>query len=133
MLIGDVVEATRVPEAYLRKLFQQLGRSGLLASQRGPNGGFKLARSPERVSLKDIVESVDGSLPEYTCMKMIRGCDLEHPCPVHEAFHEASRRMEEILEATTLRSLLDDISRREPLTDWLRVTPGAPAEMSRPS
>ncbi len=130
VLIGDVVSATRVPEAYLRKLFQQLVRSGLVVSQRGPNGGLKLARPPERISLKDVVESVDGSLPEYTCMKVVRGCDLAHPCPVHAAFADATRSMKEILQATTLRSVLDDIAGRDSLVDWLRVTANPSAASS---
>jgi len=122
VLTSEIGRATSVPEAYLRKVFQQLGRSGMVTSQRGARGGFRLARDAGQISLKDVVESIDGSLPMYTCLKELRGCTLGLPCPVHSAFEEARHRMAEVLEATSIEDLLVDITRQEPVVEWLQVT-----------
>lgn len=122
VLVSDVAAATGVSEGYLRKVFQQLARSGILASQRGARGGFRLVRDARLISLKDVVESIDGSLPVYTCLKVLRGCRLTVSCPVHEAFEKARLRMAEVLEAVSIKDLLVDIARKQPAPAWLKVT-----------
>jgi Rrf2 family protein len=119
-LAGDVAKAIKVPESYLRKVFQSLVRGGLVSSQRGVKGGFTLAREPARITLRDVVEAIDGSLPLYSCMKVKRGCTALEACPVSAAFEEARKKMAEVLEATTLASLTQGVSTRSP--GWLKVT-----------
>jgi Rrf2 family protein len=120
VLVGDVASAIKVPESYLRKVFQALVRARLVSSQRGARGGFVLAREPARITLKDIVEAIDGSLPLYTCVKARRKCTAVDPCPVSEAFEQARQKMAEVLEATNLEALASGISRRS--VSWLKVT-----------
>lgn len=119
-LLGDIAKATRVPESYLRKVFQLLARAGLVASHRGVKGGFSLARAPSQITLKDVVEAIDGSLPAYTCAKTARGCSLDEACPVSSAFAAARKKMAEVLDATSIRDLARGISKRS--ASWLKVT-----------
>ncbi len=121
-LIADVAKAIEVPEAYLRKVFQQLVRSGIVTSQRGARGGFFLAHEPSRISLKEVVESIEGSLPLYSCLKEQRRCTLGPYCPVREAFDEARERMAEVLEATSIKNLRDELSKHTNEISWLRVS-----------
>ena len=120
VLVADVARAIKVPDSYLRKVFQLLSRGGLVTSLRGARGGFLLAREPSRITLKDVVEAIDGSLPLYSCMKGKRRCAARDACPVSDAFDEARRKMAEVLEATTLEKLARGISRRA--ASWLAVT-----------
>jgi Rrf2 family protein len=122
VLIGNIAEAIEVPQAYLRKVFQRLSRTGILTSQRGARGGFRLSRDSGQINLKDVVEAIDGSLPVYTCMRVLRGCGLSVSCPVQEAFERARLQMAKVLEATSIKNLLDDISRQQPEVEWLKVT-----------
>jgi Rrf2 family protein len=119
-LVGDIAKATRVPESYLRKVFQLLARAGLVSSHRGVKGGFSLARVPAEITLKDVVEAIDGSLPAYTCAKAARGCSLDEACPVSSAFAAAREKMAEVLDATSIRDLARGISKRS--ASWLKVT-----------
>ncbi len=120
VLVGAIAKAIKVPESYLRKVFQLLARAGLVSSQRGVHGGFLLGRDPSRITLKDVVEAIDGSLPLYTCMKARRKCSSVDPCPVSEAFEQGRAKMAEVLDATTLEDLAAGISRRS--GSWLKVT-----------
>ena len=119
-MVGDIASAIKVPDSYLRKVFQLLSRGGLVTSQRGAKGGFVLAREPGRITLKDVVEAIDGSLPLYSCMKAKRKCAAMEECPVSAAFDEARNKMAEVLDATTLESLAKGISSRS--VGWLKVT-----------
>jgi Rrf2 family protein len=118
-LTKDVGTATGVPEGYLRKVFQQLARSGLVDSRKGARGGFRLARDPALISLRDVVESIDGSLPTYSCLREQRRCGFDASCPVHATFDEARERMAEVLEATSIHDLALRIAGREPVVEWL--------------
>lgn len=57
-----VSERQGIPIRYLEQIFQLLRRAGLLMSKRGPGGGYALARAPEDILLRDIVEAVEGSI-----------------------------------------------------------------------
>jgi Rrf2 family iron-sulfur cluster assembly transcriptional regulator len=53
-----------IPVRYLEQIFQRLRRSELIHSKRGPGGGYTLARAPEAVSLREIIEALEGPLSE---------------------------------------------------------------------
>ena len=57
-------ERQRIPARYLEQIFQHLRRAGLVQGKRGPGGGYVLARSPAEITLRDIVEAVEGPLRE---------------------------------------------------------------------
>jgi Rrf2 family transcriptional regulator, iron-sulfur cluster assembly transcription factor len=121
-LVSEVAGAIEVPETYLRKIFQQLARNGIVRSLRGAHGGFLLAKDPSEISLKDIVEAIDGSLPEYNCLKDRRSCDISNPCPVKDAFDEARLKMAEVLENVSLQDLQRKLAHRGQEAAWMTVT-----------
>ena len=121
ILAAEVAETINVSETYLRKVFQQLSRSSIVDSQRGAKGGFYLARPAEAITLKDIVESIDGELPTFTCLKIKRHCSMPVDCAVHRAFSEAKERMAEVLGATTIAELSRELSGSSETESWLPV------------
>ena len=122
VLIGVISRAIGVPESYLRKVFQQLVRHKIVASQRGARGGFYLARTPEEITLKDVVEAIDGSCPAYSCLGLERVCRVSEKCPVHEVFEEAKKKMEETLDNTSLRDITQKLESNREKAAWLPVT-----------
>lgn len=99
-----IAEGTKVPQGYLSKILQQMVRAQLIASQRGLHGGFVLARTPEEISVLDILRAVD-SAPGR-----IRQCPLglsghKTLCPVHRLVDDAMARTEKAFAASTLREL----------------------------
>jgi Rrf2 family protein len=57
-----IAEERGLPGDFLSKALQPLVRAGLLRSEKGPNGGFRLARPASRISLLEVVEAVDGPI-----------------------------------------------------------------------
>jgi Rrf2 family protein len=57
-------ERQRIPPRYLEQIFQRLRRADLVRGKRGPGGGYVLAREPRAITLRDIVEAVEGPLAD---------------------------------------------------------------------
>ena len=122
VLLGEIAEAVKVTESYLRKVFQLLSKRGIVVSRRGAKGGYFLGRKSEQISLKDVVEAIEGSSYLYNCLMVQRGCSIFKNCPVREAFEKASERMFEILEKTSIADLADAILKNQDNNVWLKVT-----------
>ena len=60
--IRVISERQAIPSRYLEQIFQRLRRAGLVTSKRGPGGGYMLARTPARITLREVVEAVEGPL-----------------------------------------------------------------------
>ncbi len=101
----SLVEMTKVPAGYLPKVLQTLRRAGLVKSKRGLGGGFILARTPDQISVLDVVETVDP-------IKRIERCPLDidshHTvlCPLHKRLDEAAEMVEKSFASTTIAELL---------------------------
>lgn len=61
-LISDIAERENIPPRYLEQILLRLKNAGVLFSKRGVGGGYALSKSPEEISLRDIITVVDGSL-----------------------------------------------------------------------
>lgn len=75
---GETLSASRlaeyhgVPRPYLAKHLQSLARAGIIEAAEGRGGGYRLARSADRLTLLDIVEAVEGSGPAFRCAEIRR-------------------------------------------------------------
>jgi Rrf2 family protein len=67
--IRVISERQAIPGRYLEQIFQRLRRAGLVTSKRGPGGGYTLSRSPARISLREVVEAVEGPVADALRMK----------------------------------------------------------------
>jgi len=62
ILSQDIAEKYNIPLEYLLKILQQLVRANILRSKRGPRGGFNLARNPNKITLLEVIEAVEGPM-----------------------------------------------------------------------
>lgn len=60
--VDQLSAAQQIPAKYLESILGELRRAGLLRSQRGPDGGYRLARAPELISIADVIRALDGEL-----------------------------------------------------------------------
>jgi Rrf2 family nitric oxide-sensitive transcriptional repressor len=110
----QVALATRVPRAYLSKVLQSLGRAGLVRSQRGIGGGMTLTKSPDRLTILEVVNAVEP-------IQRIRHCPLglvahgAHLCPLHKRLDNALATVEEAFARSTLAEVLAEPTRSVPL------------------
>ena len=82
-----------IPKPFLSKILQQITRHKLLLSNKGPNGGFMLAKSANEISIMDIVTIVDGPDFFQNCLIGLKTCrDVEKNahCAIHEEYAQIS-------------------------------------------
>ena len=98
-------ETLGIPWQYLRQLLTSLSKDGFISSTQGRNGGFRLNKSPEQISLADIVEAVEGLNIMNTCIMGFKECPFDHKCAMHETWEGTRDGILGVLEDTTLASL----------------------------
>lgn len=94
-----------VPQSYLSKLLQTLARSGLVESQRGVTGGFRLARDPASISLYDIIEPLEPVERWSGCFLGYAECSDEAACPMHDRWKKVQQAYLGMLRRSTLGEL----------------------------
>jgi Rrf2 family transcriptional regulator, nitric oxide-sensitive transcriptional repressor len=116
----QIAEATRVPRAYLSKVLQGLVRGGVVQSQRGLGGGMTLAKSPEDLSILEVVNAVEPIERIRTCPLGLaaHGVGL---CPLHRRLDNALAMVEEAFAATTLAEVLAEPTKSVPLCPFPSV------------
>lgn len=107
--IKKVSEELDISYHFLTKTLQKVTDRGLLESYRGPKGGVRLAVPPEEISLREIVEAIDGTEIFEECVLGLPGCGDEKPCPMHERWADVRGRLSDQLEAYTLAELAEGV------------------------
>ena len=90
-----------VSEAHLAKVMQRLVHAGLVRSERGPRGGFTLARAGSQISLLEVYETIEGPLSENTCLLKSRICGGS-ACIMGDLLQKMNRDFREYLAKTKL-------------------------------
>ena len=85
---SDIAGNQHIPEPYLLRICSELHKSGLIESRRGPQGGHKLGRDPETISVSDVVDSVDYSLAPVDCVEEPECCRLSGACSQRELWSD---------------------------------------------
>lgn len=100
-----IAKRTRVPKGYLSKVLRDLVVARLITSQRGPNGGFTLARPAGEIAILDVINAVDP-------IGRITRCPLGNPahvqlCPLHRRLDDAIALVEHEFKRTTLAEVIE--------------------------
>ncbi len=113
---SEIAAATQVPTAYLSKVLQGLREKGIVLLQRGVGGGVSLARSPQQLTILDVVSAVD-PIPRITTCPLDLKAHGVRLCALHRRMDDALLHMETAFRETTLAELLEDPNPSVPLCD----------------
>ena len=104
--LSEISEAKNIPEKFLAKIFQSLSKSGIVRSHRGVRGGFTLARKSSEVTIKMVLESIQGP---YHLIKSVPDSDMNGDaqyCALRELLTMAETRLVSVFEEHTLADLV---------------------------
>jgi len=102
----EIAENQEIPRHFLSKILQQLVKAGLLESMKGPNGGFKLSKKPEKITLLQVIKAIDGLEVFTQCGIGFKKCSDEYPCPIHHDFKIVRDKVFELFKEKTLKELV---------------------------
>jgi len=104
----EISEAQNIPRRYLATILTDLRRAGLVSAARGPEGGYRLAKPPEQISLADVIRAVDGPL---TQVGGVRPENLDYrgsAANLGNVWLELRAAERKLLETTTLRQIIPE-------------------------
>jgi len=103
---SQIAQDQQIPPSFLAKIVSQLSVAGLLQTSRGARGGVSLARSPEQISLLEVVEAIDGPILLNECVAGNGSCSFGDDCPMRAVWCEAQAELVERLKETTFAAFL---------------------------
>ncbi|OIP64798.1 MAG: Rrf2 family transcriptional regulator [Nitrospirae bacterium CG_4_9_14_3_um_filter_53_35] len=99
-IISEIAERMDIPEGFLARIFQILGKSGIIRSHRGKKGGFSLAKLPEQIHMKEVIEAMEGPLYLNRCLSDFGDCSRKELCSLHEVWVDVQETAIKTLEGT---------------------------------
>ena len=105
-LLHEIAHNQTIPESYLAKIFQDLTKAGLVRSHRGAKGGFSLARPASEITLRQVIEALQGPICLNRCLDIREGCPNSETCPVSEVLRKAQAQLLATLDAATLAQMV---------------------------
>jgi len=103
---GVLVESQDVPVDFAYKILQKLCRAKILNSYKGVNGGFILMKSPEQISLSDVIEAVQGRIVIRPCLLNDKNCSTDKPCPVSMRLQKLQDTLDREMSEITLAKII---------------------------
>ena len=110
--LEEIVRYDGLRAPFLAKTLLQLVKQRLVVSQKGPGGGFSLAKKPKEICLLDIVQTIDGE-PDFTrCAVGLAKCSSKMPCPLHDSWLNVRTSIRKYLETQTLDKLAKAVEKK---------------------
>ncbi|HWD19888.1 MAG TPA: Rrf2 family transcriptional regulator [Verrucomicrobiae bacterium] len=105
-MIDEISRTEKIPKSFLGKIFQELGRAGLVRSIRGARGGFALARDASAITVLEVIEAIEGKIVFQRCRLDKPDCEHVGGCALCGLFERAQDGVKDALTGTTLRDLI---------------------------
>ena len=106
-LLKDIAKRQEISEKYLWQLIKPLKVAKLIISARGAHGGYKLARSPSEITLKEIVEVLEGPISITECVDNPSVCERAQACATRDIWGAVSNGISQLLESMTLTNMME--------------------------
>jgi Rrf2 family protein len=109
--IRDISEREGISVKYLEQLVIPLKQANFIKSIRGPKGGHMLARSPEEITVGDVVKALEGGVNFTACVENPDKCERSPECLTRDIWEAASKAMYDKLDSMTLAGLVSQKNR----------------------
>jgi Rrf2 family protein len=104
--LGEVADAQGISRDYLEQIVPALREAGLVQSTRGARGGYQLARSPESITVAQVLQALEGEIFSIRCLsEASEECDRSAICAARAVWAKVHARVSETLDEMTLADL----------------------------
>lgn len=119
----EIADRFGVPVSLLMNVLKELAAEGYVESVRGARGGYRLARSPQEITLDAVVAAIEGPVRLAECVTDRTDqdaectCQIMARCPIADPVHRVQRKLKDFLKKVTLAEIVDPaiaLSREEP-------------------
>lgn len=106
----DIAKELDLPMHFIGKILQDLVRKGVIASIKGPGGGFFLHRPASEISILEVVQTIDGLEMFRKCGMGMKQCSDSHPCPLHDDIKAYRSQVLKTFSTKTIQTLVDGVN-----------------------
>lgn len=107
IFLKDIAKKEEISEKYLSQLVIPLKASGLISSSRGAHGGYRLAKPPSQITLKEIIQVLEGNLSLVECVKNPSVCSRVSKCVTRHIWEKLDEKISDVLSSVTLEGLVN--------------------------
>jgi Rrf2 family protein len=111
--LKEIAKKEEISEKYLSQIVIALKGKGLLSSERGMYGGYRLTKHPKEINLKEIIEALEGDFSLVECVDNPLKCKRSSLCVSREVWKGLKEKMQEFLESLTLQDLVERYKEKE--------------------
>ncbi len=105
--LNRIAQHQHIPQSYIAKVMNRLARYGIVYSAVGREGGYRLRRPPEQITLRDVFEAVDGKFSLFDCYQGQEECFfIDRNCTLKGFWNNLEDRIRQVLDETTLADIL---------------------------
>lgn len=101
----EIVQKYNLPGDLLAKVMQNLARGGLITSKLGAGGGYRLAKKPGEITLKQVIVAIDGPIHFLACYSGNEACDLIRSCTIRKNLRSFEHKLGDLFETITIEDL----------------------------
>lgn len=105
ILSKEIAAEQDIPPKFLPQILVELSRAGLVYTVRGAQGGVRLSRPASEISIKEILEAIEGPLLLSRCLSYKEECRLESACPIKPIWARTQKEILEVWQKTSLQEL----------------------------
>ncbi|MGO9481427.1 MAG: RrF2 family transcriptional regulator [Candidatus Kryptoniota bacterium] len=107
--INEISDKLEIPRPFLGKTLQLLVKNKILSSQKGPKGGFKLAKNSKDITLFHVIDAIDGAGFLTSCILGFPHCSGKNPCPIHAEWGKLRDKAYLMLASKTILDISKEI------------------------
>ena len=105
--IKTIAKENKIPFSFLQKIANSLQKSGIIKSERGKYGGHALAKKPENITIKAVIESLEGqiAITQCSCSPKI-SCERSHLCKIKKSLRNINDEIKKYFLSKTLKEII---------------------------
>lgn len=107
VLLKDIAKREEISEGYLEHLLPPLKAAGLVNSSRGAHGGYTLAKTPSEITLREVVQALEGPLSPAECVHTPNVCQRVRSCVTRDIWKKLGEKISQTLESVTLKDMVE--------------------------
>ena len=102
----EVAKECKIPERFLANIVHSLSKSGIIETRKGMKGGISLAKDSSKITLRDVIEAIEGNIGFVDCQKSKGKCHIENVCSVKHFWDVQNEKILTPLNNTTLEDFM---------------------------
>lgn len=104
--VKEIADSMGLSFDFLSKILQSLLKKGIVESQKGAKGGYKLARSPKEISVFDIIDSLEEKKFLVECLEVDNKCDMSSVCTIKDPLSTLQNKINKLFTETSIKEIV---------------------------